>query len=69
MTSVYDKKKTEDFSKDLNKLLIKYGFKIALNLQYTKQAIVPVMELVQTEEDKEKKEDENKKKNGELNAN
>lgn len=60
MTSIYDKKKAEDFSKELNKLLVKYGLKISLILKYTLQGIFPAMELVGIEEKEEKS------KNGEA---
>jgi len=61
MASIYDKKKAEDFSLELNKLLLKYGLKISLTLKYTLQGVFPAMELVGMEDKKEEP-----KKNGET---
>ena len=68
MTSIYDKKKADDFSAELNTLLLKYGLKISLTLKYTLGGIFPAMELVGMEEKKKEKNGETKeepKKNGE----
>ena len=72
MTSIYDKKKADDFSIELNTLLIKYGLRIVLSLKYTLQGVFPAMELVPIVEEGDKKEVGNSsdkktelKKNGE----
>lgn len=71
MTSIYDKKKADDFSAELNTLLLKYGLKISLGLNYTKQAVFPYMELVPMVEEGDKEKENKKikeepKKNGEV---
>ena len=55
MTSVYDKNKVNDFSEELEKLLVKYGLKFSIGLRYTVQGIFPYMEVVEAEEKKTKK--------------